>query len=118
MGTHRAGALFSCPLSTVRSGQGACSQIRAEYEDVSAYSKSPEMTNVMGKQIHPLGKDGELLGASVSSQGRINGSAVVGIILSQTNVFSGMCPFDPISQHECLCARILLRTQLRPNLPM
>ncbi|KHJ93636.1 FG-GAP repeat protein [Oesophagostomum dentatum] len=53
-----------------------CEQVRSEYEDISSYLKSPDMT-LTGREAHYLGKNGELLGASVASQGTRKGGAVV-----------------------------------------
>ncbi|EYC38991.1 hypothetical protein Y032_0682g1489 [Ancylostoma ceylanicum] len=78
VGTVQAGALFACPINTRYTGNGSewCEQIRSEYEDISSYSKSPDMT-LTGREAHYLGKNGELLGASLASQGTRKGGAVV-----------------------------------------
>ncbi|EPB72084.1 FG-GAP repeat protein [Ancylostoma ceylanicum] len=77
VGTVQAGALFACPINTRYTGNGSewCEQIRSEYEDISSYSKSPDMT-LTGREAHYLGKNGELLGASLASQGTRKGGAV------------------------------------------
>ncbi|VDL77756.1 unnamed protein product [Nippostrongylus brasiliensis] len=78
VGTSRAGALFACPINTRYSGSGSdwCEQVRSEYEDKSAYQKTPDLT-LTGREVHHLGKNGELLGASLASQGTRRGGAVV-----------------------------------------
>ncbi|VDO32520.1 unnamed protein product [Heligmosomoides polygyrus] len=53
-----------------------CEQVRSEYEDSSSYGKTPDMT-LTGREVHYLGKNGELLGASLASQGTRKGGAVV-----------------------------------------
>uniref|UniRef100_A0A1I7XAY1 FAD_binding_2 domain-containing protein n=1 Tax=Heterorhabditis bacteriophora TaxID=37862 RepID=A0A1I7XAY1_HETBA len=77
VGTERAGALFACPINTYYSTGGSewCDQVKSEYEDVLAYGKTPDMTG-MGREVHYLGKNGELLGASLASQGTEKGGAV------------------------------------------
>ncbi|KAK6025953.1 FG-GAP repeat protein, partial [Ostertagia ostertagi] len=78
VGTIQAGALFACPINTRYSGNGSewCEQVRSEYEDQSSYLKSPDLT-LTGREVHYLGKNGELLGASLASQGTRRGGAVV-----------------------------------------
>ncbi|CAJ0598713.1 unnamed protein product [Cylicocyclus nassatus] len=78
VGTIQAGALYACPINTRYTGNSTewCAQVRSEYEDVSSYSKSPDMT-LTGREAHYLGKNGELLGASLASQGTRRGGAVV-----------------------------------------
>ncbi|KAK6014762.1 FG-GAP repeat protein [Ostertagia ostertagi] len=65
VGTIQAGALIRL-----------CEQVRSEYEDQSSYLKSPDLT-LTGREVHYLGKNGELLGASLASQGTRRGGAVV-----------------------------------------
>ncbi|KAK6742648.1 hypothetical protein RB195_010107 [Necator americanus] len=78
VGTIQAGALFACPINTRYTGNGSewCEQVRSEYEDVSSYAKSPDLT-LTGREAHYLGKNRELLGASLASQGTLRGGAVV-----------------------------------------
>uniref|UniRef100_A0A158QM39 Integrin_alpha2 domain-containing protein n=1 Tax=Haemonchus placei TaxID=6290 RepID=A0A158QM39_HAEPC len=78
IGTIQAGALFACPINTIYSGNGSqwCEQVRSEYEDKSSYQKSPDLT-LTGREVHYLGKNGELLGASLASQGTRRGGAIV-----------------------------------------
>ncbi|GMT20838.1 hypothetical protein PFISCL1PPCAC_12135 [Pristionchus fissidentatus] len=73
VGTTHAGALFSCPIAASRSD---CKQIRSEYEDVSAYDKRPDQVSGT-RSAYYLGKNNQLFGASVASQGRKNGTAIV-----------------------------------------
>ncbi|KAF8357198.1 ina-1, partial [Pristionchus pacificus] len=73
VGTSHAGALFSCPIASSRSD---CKQIRSEYEDVSAYDKRPDQIS-SSRAAYYLGKNNQLFGASVASQGKHNGTAIV-----------------------------------------
>ncbi|GMS89597.1 hypothetical protein PENTCL1PPCAC_11772, partial [Pristionchus entomophagus] len=73
VGTSHAGALFSCPIAASRSD---CKQIRSEYEDVSAYEKRPDQVEG-SRGAYYLGKNNQLFGASVASQGRHDGTAIV-----------------------------------------
>lgn len=89
-----------------------CEQVRSEYEDSSSYGKTPDMT-LTGREVHYLGKNGELLGASLASQGTRKGGAVVsGLSMSLLNFkmvrFSGLCTVNAVSQHQCLHSRSLL----------
>lgn len=78
VGTSQAGALFACPINTKYSGNTSnwCEHVHAEYENASFYLKSPDST-LTAREVHYLGKNGELLGASLSSQGVKKGGAVV-----------------------------------------
>ncbi|GMR42590.1 hypothetical protein PMAYCL1PPCAC_12785, partial [Pristionchus mayeri] len=73
VGTSHAGALFSCPIASSRSD---CKQVRSEYEDASAYDKRPDQV-AGSRAAYYLGKNNQLFGASVASQGRHNGTAIV-----------------------------------------
>ncbi|KJH47849.1 FG-GAP repeat protein [Dictyocaulus viviparus] len=78
VGTNQAGALFACPINTNYYGNGSdwCQLVRAEYENESFYLKSPDST-LTAREVHYLGKNGELLGASLASQGTQKGGALV-----------------------------------------
>uniref|UniRef100_A0A0K0DXE3 Integrin_alpha2 domain-containing protein n=1 Tax=Strongyloides stercoralis TaxID=6248 RepID=A0A0K0DXE3_STRER len=81
-GTISAGAIYSCPLNSYFRYKSSindkwCSQAYVEYQNKERYKLPPRTKDDRGITIDSKGSDFQLLGASVSSSGKINGRAIV-----------------------------------------
>ncbi|CAI2348463.1 unnamed protein product [Caenorhabditis sp. 36 PRJEB53466] len=76
-GTERAGAMYSCDISTFYNAGSKlwCEQVRFEYDNAEDYMKRPNETR--GRAVHHLGKNDQLLASTIVSKGTKNGSALV-----------------------------------------
>ncbi|TKR64362.1 hypothetical protein L596_024910 [Steinernema carpocapsae] len=74
--TTRAGAVFSCGLTTVSRGSTDewCRQEQVEYADDSEFLQPPGKLN--DRDLNPAGKDEQMLGFVVASSGEKNGRAM------------------------------------------
>ncbi|CEF65392.1 Integrin alpha chain family and FG-GAP repeat and Integrin alpha beta-propellor repeat and Integrin alpha-2 domain-containing protein [Strongyloides ratti] len=81
-GTISAGAIYSCPLNSYFRYKSTindkwCSQTYVEYQNKERYKLPPRTKDDRSITIDSKGNDYQLLGASVSSSGKINGRAIV-----------------------------------------